>query len=141
MTNSSPQHSPIKCFLVDDDEDDQEIFFMALQELDKSIHCVFADDGVKALEKLRGDNSFLPNYIFIDINMPRMNGVECLQEIKKDSRLKLVPVFMFSTSADPQIMARAKELGASSFIVKPPSISTLSQLLGSLLNLNMSSHQ
>ena len=139
MIDSLPKNTfPIKCLLVDDDADDQEIFFMALQEVDKSIHCIFADGG-DALARLNADPSFLPHYIFMDINMPRMNGLECLQEIKKITRLMSVPVFMFSTSADAGIIARAKELGATDFIVKPPSVSMLSKLLAQLLNLKISS--
>jgi CheY-like chemotaxis protein len=131
----SPRGSnrPLKCFLIDDDPDDQEIFTMAVMELSASIRCYFAEDGVKALEKLvKGD--FLPHCIFIDINMPRMNGIECLEQIKSNSRLKPVPVCMVSTSADPEIVAKAKELGAKDFIVKPASVSLLTDLLGGFIN-------
>lgn len=128
-------NSPLKCFVIDDDQDDQEIFAMAVSEFSNSIHCYFADDGVKALDKLnRGD--FLPDCIFIDINMPRMNGIECLEQIKKISRLQSVPVCMFSTSADPEIVALSRALGANDFIVKPASISVLSELLSTFINSN-----
>ena len=130
-------NSHMKCFLIDDDIDDQEIFSMALREYNESIHCYFANDGIKALEKLEHNNSFIPNCIFIDINMPRMNGVECLEHIKKINRLKLVPVCMFSTSADPYIVEKTKALGARDFIVKPPSISVLSTLLSQFINSNV----
>jgi len=128
----------MKCFLIDDDADDQEIFTMALQAFDDSIHCYFADDGVKALEVLQGDISFLPHFIFIDINMPRMNGIECLEEIRKISRLGGIPLCMVSTSADPSIVMKTKELGASDFIVKPPSIPELSTRLRQFFHLNAS---
>jgi CheY-like chemotaxis protein len=129
---------PVKCFLIDDDLDDQEIFGMAVKELSDRIRCYFADDGIKALEKLNTEE-FLPHCIFIDINMPRMNGIECLQLIKGISRLKAVPVCMFSTSADPAIIEKAKQLGAIDFIVKPPSIFVLSQLLSRFFNSHLSS--
>lgn len=135
----SGSNIPMKCFLIDDDLDDQEIFHMAMQEFNGSIQCYFADNGVRALETLRKDESFLPNCIFIDINMPRMNGIECLEQIKSIARLKPVPVCMFSTSADPAVIARTKELGANDFIVKPASISVLSQLLSGFFNSNVSS--
>src|SRR5688572_28473345 len=128
---------PMKCFLIDDDADDQEIFTMALHEFNESIHCDFANDGVKALEKLTTDNAFIPSCIFIDINMPRMNGVECLSEIRKIKRLNPVPVCMYSTSADPNIVAKTKELGATDFIVKPASISDLTDLLSNFFTLNV----
>lgn len=137
MTNlPKRENPPIQCFLIDDDIDDQEIFSLALEEVDEVIQCVFADDGVKALERLNNDYSFLPNYIFIDINMPRMSGIECLEKIRKLPHLKHIPLFMFSTSAEAHLIAKAKELGASDFIVKPPSIVLLSKLLTQLFNLN-----
>ena len=127
----------MKCFLIDDDLDDQEIFAMAAKEFSDAVRCYFADDGVKALEKLINDD-FLPDCIFIDINMPRMNGIECLEQIKRISRLRSVPVCMFSTSADPAMVTKSKELGAIDFIVKPASVSVLSELLGGFINSNVS---
>jgi len=70
-------------FLIDDDIDDQEVFEMALKEVQPLAQCVFAADGILALEKIKTDASFLPHTIFIDINMPRMNGAQCLREIKR----------------------------------------------------------
>ena len=131
--------NPLKCFLIDDDVDDQEIFSMAIQELSSSIDCYFADDGVKALETLVTDELFLPHCIFIDINMPRMNGVECLEKIKDIVRLRQVPVCMYSTSADPALVAKVKELGAADFIVKPADITVLSGLLSRFFELNVRS--
>lgn len=128
---------PIKCFLIDDDKDDQEIFSMALQDIKHPIRCFFADDGVEAIEKFNSDLLFLPDFIFMDINMPRMNGIECLELLKKLQRIQHIPVYMISTSADPKIIARAKAIGAIDFIVKPSSISVLTQLLAERLNLNL----
>ena len=129
----------VKCFLIDDDVDDQEIFSMAIQDFSTSIDCYFANDGVKALETLVTDELFLPHCIFIDINMPRMNGVECLAKIKEIGRLREVPVCMYSTSADPALVAKAKELGAADFIVKPADITVLSGLLSQFFELNVNS--
>jgi CheY-like chemotaxis protein len=122
------QHKSI-FFLVEDDPDDLEIFHLALRDTGREISCISAEDGIKALEKLNGDTSFIPHYIFIDINMPRMNGCECLAAIKKIKRLKNVPVFMYSTSSDPNIISRTKHLGATEFIVKPASIKELVLIL------------
>ena len=125
----------MKCLLIDDDQDDQEIFEMAVSEISDSIHCVFASDGVEALEELKKDD-FMPDCIFIDINMPRMNGIECLEKIKTIRRLQPVPVCMFSTSADPDIVRQTQQLGANDFIVKPASISVLSKLLEQFITSN-----
>jgi CheY-like chemotaxis protein len=110
---------------------------MALQAYDDSIQCHFADDGVKALEKLRDVDLLLPQCIFLDVNMPRMNGIECLGEIRKMSRLRGVPVCMFSTSSDHKIVMQAKALGATDFIVKPPSISELTTRLRQFFHSNV----
>jgi len=133
----SVKSSPPRCFLIDDDLDDQEIFFMALQQFDASIRCDFANDGAKALEQLKADEANVPHCIFIDMNMPRMEGIECLEQIKKMTHLTGVPVCMFSTSADPTLVARAKILGAVDFIVKPADISVLSEMIGQFFKLNV----
>ena len=133
----STKTTPLTCFLIDDDLDDQEIFLMALQQLDKSIRCGFANDGAKAIEQLGEDKADIPHCIFIDMNMPRMNGIECLEELKKMDHLRDVPACMFSTSADPSLVARTRELGAVDFIVKPADISVLSDMLDQFFKLNV----
>lgn len=121
--------SYITCFLVDDDIDDQEIFALALERVNTAIRCTVANDGIEALEKLRGNKSFVPQYIFLDLNMPRVNGKQCLAEIKKDSRLDQIPVIIYSTSSDPRDIAETKQLGAAAFITKPSKISDLVKIL------------
>ena len=121
-----------KCFLIDDDLDDQEIFMMALEDVNADVNCVTANNGVEALKKLTSDLSFIPDYIFIDINMPKMNGIECLSEIKKLSHLSGVPIMMFSTSSDPDIISESKKLGALDFLIKPPGLKPLVQTLAKI---------
>ncbi|MEO8770313.1 MAG: response regulator [Ferruginibacter sp.] len=119
--------------LIDDDSDDQEIFSNALKRSDKSVKCVFANDGIHALEKINAEKEFVPDFIFIDLNMPRMNGQECLVNIKKIDKLKNVPVYIYSTSMDPLTIAANKKLGANDFIVKPASMMELTAVLSKLL--------
>lgn len=115
----------ITCFLIDDDPDDQEIFTMALEELKMSIRCIAADSGVDALEKLKRDPLFLPDYIFIDLNMPRMTGRECLVEIKKIPRLAGVPFIIYSTSSESRDINETREPGTDYFLTKPYAVSIL----------------
>ena len=124
-------HNPT-ILLIDDDIDDQEIFSLALERANDEVNCVFASDGTEALNKLT-DDMFAPDYIFIDMNMPRMNGQQCLKEIKKIERLRNVPVYMYSTSADPATVAENKNLGAADFIVKPANINALSNILAGIV--------
>ena len=119
--------------LIDDDLDDQEIFSMALEEVDDSVGCRFANDGIEALALLNNDSGFVPDCIFIDLNMPRMNGNECLAEIKKIGRLNRVPVIMYSTSSDKVLIGRSLELGANDFIVKPAGLTALADILREII--------
>ncbi len=119
----------IVCLLIDDDQDDQEIFSMALEDINSDIQCVMASNGIAALEKLKAKKPLIPDYIFIDMNMPRMNGMECLQEIQKLDHLKDADVFMYSTSSDEAMIEKSKALGAKDFIVKPPGLALLTEKL------------
>jgi CheY-like chemotaxis protein len=103
-------------FFIDDDPDDHEVFEYVCKDIE-NVECIFANDGIQAIEKLK-DPDFTPGLIFIDLNMPRMNGIECLVEIKKIERLNEVPVYMYSTSADPSIGEKCIHLGASGLIKK-----------------------
>ncbi|MBW8686760.1 response regulator [Chitinophaga rhizophila] len=122
------------CFLIDDDEDDQEIFSLALDTLDIDVTCITANDGIEALNRLNIDTDFTPDFIFLDLNMVRMNGRECLAEIKKLSRLKKVPVIIYSTSSEQKDITETRMLGADDYIIKPPSISLLVKRLEQVLS-------
>ena len=104
-------------FLIDDDIDDQEIFSLMLGEALPNAECVFARDGIQALEKL-AQPAFSPHIIFIDINMPKMNGMEFLSELKKRSAIAHIPAVMYSTSDEQAIVKKCKDLGASGLIKK-----------------------
>ena len=116
-------------FLIEDDLDDQEIFRMALSGIDRDIECMVFNNGIEALEHLQKSNGRSPDFIFLDVNMPLMNGVACLKEIRKMENLAHTKIFMFSTSSDNKVVNTAKELGATGFIIKPPSLSVLQQKL------------
>lgn len=120
-------------FLVDDDEDDQLFFLEALQEIDDSIEFSFAENGKKALSKLN-ELVQLPDVIFLDINMPELNGFECLKELKKCARLRTVPVIMLSTSVSFHDMNYSKELGAEMFYTQPSSYNKLRDLLTKIVS-------
>lgn len=118
--------------LIDDDFDDQEIFRIALNTADPEADCVFANGGEHAL-KILTNKSFHPLVIFIDINMPRMNGVECLKAIKNLKRFAETPVYMISTAGSPAIIEECKQNGAIDYIIKSPSLSLLEQRLSDVL--------
>jgi CheY-like chemotaxis protein len=119
-------------FLVDDDIDDHEIFKSALAKVDGDLVLLTATNGYEALEVLSTANK-LPDYIFVDLNMPRMGGLQFLKEIKQTDSLKDIPIIIYSTSSNPADIAKTKELGAVSFVTKPSRFSELCNLLQSLI--------
>ena len=123
------------CILIDDDPDDQEIFLLALQKLQTDIKCITADSGIEALQILKQEN-FSPDYIFLDLNMPRMNGKQCLAEIKKIEKLALTPVIIYSTSTVQSDIMETKELGAADYIIKQSSIKELTRILSAFFSEN-----
>jgi CheY-like chemotaxis protein len=122
----------IFCFLVDDDTDDQEIFALAIRETGYNVTCGFAKDGVEAIEKLSSIDP-VPHFIFLDLNMPRMNGIQCLKELRKMEVLASVPVIIYSTSSDQRDINETKRLGATDYLIKPSSIRDLTGKLLSIL--------
>ena len=104
--------------LIDDDDDDQEIFLTAVGEVSGTAECVAMDDATLALKKL-ASKDLVPEVIFLDLNMPIMNGQQFLTEIKKNDELKHIPVIIFTTSSHPEAIQTSKQLGAADFITKP----------------------
>jgi CheY-like chemotaxis protein len=104
---------PIRIFLVDDSHSDRMLFREMLREIDPSIIFTYAKDGVDAIMQLTQHDASLPDIIFLDVNMPRMNGVETLAAIKKYDNLKDIPVVMFSAGEMETYGNKAKELGAN----------------------------
>jgi CheY-like chemotaxis protein len=119
-------------FLVDDDIDDHEIFKSALAKVDEDLALLTATNGYEALNVL-STASTLPDYIFVDLNMPRMGGLQFLKEIKQTDSLKDIPVIIYSTSSNPSDIAKTKQLGAISFVTKPSRFADLCSLLQSLV--------
>lgn len=115
--------------LADDDTDDIELFCHALQLVDKSIFCRTSHSGNQALKALSDTTLPRPDVIFLDINMPEMNGWTCLQEIKQDKGIKDIPVIMYSTTSELEDIRRARQLGALCFYTKPNSFDQLKKML------------
>ena len=115
--------------LVDDDEDDSFLFREILTEVDPAIKLVTAENGRVALSMLGAENAVLPDIIFLDLNMPKMDGKQCLEELKKDDLLKDIPVFIYTTSSQSKDIEYTLQLGAACFITKPSSSKDLQELL------------
>jgi CheY-like chemotaxis protein len=108
-----------KAILIDDDRDDLEFLTEAIRQVDGSVECIhylFCDD---ALEKIMSNGHPTPHYIFIDMNMPRMTGNECLRQLRSDPKLSNVLITMLSTSMPPTIAHRLRQEGANFTLQKP----------------------
>lgn len=128
------QKSPL-FFLVDDDVDDTFLFREVLSEVAPHINLRTAADGQEALELLQA-NQPLPDLIFLDLNMPRLDGKQCLAALKNNDRLKNIPVIMYTTSSHSRDIEETMQQGAISFITKPSQIGELKTILSSLAACN-----
>jgi CheY-like chemotaxis protein len=104
--------------LVEDDCVDVMAVKRVLKDLHIANELVYAENGEEAVAYLRDKGDETPCVILLDLNMPKMNGLEFLQIIKADARLKSIPVVVVSTSSGAEDMARSFELGAALYILK-----------------------
>jgi CheY-like chemotaxis protein len=109
----------IRVLLADDDLDDCLFFKEALEELPLSTHLTIVNDGDQLMKLLLKNTTQLPHVLFLDLNMPRKNGFECLKEIKLNDKLKALPAIMYSTSSEQDVMDRLYQNGAQHFFRKP----------------------
>lgn len=121
--------------LADDDKDDHDFFRSALQEIDpvKKLHVV--TDGVQLLDLLQ---HYVPDLIFLDLDMPCKNGLECLREIRTNSTLYNLPVVVFSSTSRPANIATAYEMGGNLFFIKPSNFHELVIAVRSILSMDWS---
>ena len=119
-----------KRFLViDDDSDDRELFSEALASVDPEIVCDQATDGAEALKRLAMREIDKPDIVFVDINMPVMNGWQFLTRLKSEDNFKNIPVIVYTTSSNLKDKLIADDLGALCFITKPHAFGRLKNML------------
>src|SRR5688572_17669623 len=91
---------PGTVLIIDDDTDDQEIFMMCATAVNKEIVCSTANNGPDAIAMLESQREYAPDFIFLDVNMPKMNGIECLKVLKQIEHLRQTKIYMYSTTSD-----------------------------------------
>lgn len=123
----------MRLLIVDDDADDRKLFIEAVKEIDEAIECISAKDGKHALELLSTLYP-LPDFIFLDLRMPRYNGKKFLHEVKKDERLKKIPIIIYTTSREVTESQELKEMGAVHFISKPNNADEIYYLISFVLD-------
>lgn len=122
----------LNIILADDDMDDCIFFKEAVVELLPLTKLKVVHDGEQLMLQLTNE---LPDVLFLDINMPRKNGFECLSEIKHNEKLKKLPVIMFSTSFEQEVVNQLYQNGAQYFIRKPSEFSQFKKIIQLTLNL------
>ena len=118
--------------LVDDDEDDHDIFREAVAIVKPGCEMVFAKDGEQGLAQLNSGS--LPDFIFLDVNMPKMDGKEFLKNVKANPDLRKIPVIIYSTSKHKSALGEYIAMGASNYITKPSEFNLLLSYLKSILH-------
>jgi CheY-like chemotaxis protein len=127
---------PIRVLLADDDEDDRLFFSDAFREIKIKTQVESVNDGVELMEylnQLKGDS---PHILFLDLNMPRKSGLECLVEIKQLEMYKDMAIAIYSTSASDEDIEETFVLGANVYIKKPSNFNTLKKILEQVITIN-----
>jgi CheY-like chemotaxis protein len=133
MWRDSRGGKPITILMADDDEEDRDLTREALARAHLTNEIRFVGDGQELLDYLRregrygaqGSEAPTPGIILLDLNMPKKDGREALQEIKADPSLRKIPVVVLTTSRDEEDVIRSYDLGVSSFITKPVTFGSL----------------
>lgn len=127
--------SPLQLLLADDDSDDCFLFEEALSEIEVPTHLTTVTNGEQLMHLLTKTTDELPYVLFLDLNMPRKNGFQCLDEIKKNEKLKNLPVVIFSTSFQEHIADQLYKSGAQHYICKPNNFAQLKKVIHQVLTL------
>ena len=119
-----------KILIAEDDADDQLLLKTAFAEIGAEVDLTFVGDGAELMTHLEGLTEHgasvaAPDLILLDLNMPRKSGKEALEDIKKDTRLRSLPVVIYTTTRDVREIQRCYDLGANSYIVKPANFESM----------------
>ncbi len=122
--------------LAEDDEDDRLFFTAAFEEIKIKTKVVTYEDGVALMEALNHPDSVMPNILFLDLNMPKKSGLECLKEIKSCDRFKDLAIAIYSTSASEEDIENTFVNGANIYIKKPSTFNDLKRILCNVVTMN-----
>ena len=134
------QEDYINIILADDDEDDRLFFTDAFNEVKITTKVKTFKDGVYLMDYLNSNDCTLPNILFLDLNMPRKSGIECLKEIKQNQKYNDVVIAIYSTSASEEDIENTFIMGANIYIKKPSDFKTLRNVLSEVVTINWQYH-
>jgi CheY-like chemotaxis protein len=123
------------CVLIDDDADDRELFATAMATVSREYEVVLISNVTEGIRMIR-DQQIVPDVIFLDLNMPGINGYQFLVYLKGQIRYRSIPVIVYSTTSDPEEIKRTRKLGAAAFFEKPVRYSELCRSLSTLFSTN-----
>lgn len=126
----------LKIVLVDDDEDDRQFFADALESLDMKTELLQLTNGEECLKHMEDNKDNLPNLIFLDLNMPIMNGFQCLEELRAQREFKDVIIAIYSTSGVEKDIEETFNKGANIYIKKPSNFKELKTSLRQVIKTN-----
>lgn len=130
----------IKVILADDDEDDRLFFTDAFEELKITTKVSTFNDGVYLMDHLNSADIILPEILFLDLNMPRKSGMDCLKEIRSNDRFKDIAIAIYSTSSSEEDVENTFVLGANIYIKKPNDFKKLKKVLSEIVTINWQYH-
>src|SRR6187402_3818371 len=130
------QYDSIIITLADDDEDDRLFFTDAFEELKINTIVNTVNNGRELLEFLNHPETVLPNIIFLDLNMPILNGIDCLKEIRRNDKFNDIAIAIYSTSSSDQDVENTFVLGANIYIKKPSNFNELKKILSDVVIIN-----
>jgi len=133
-------NDPIHVLLADDDEDDRLFFIDAFEEIKIKTVINTVKDGSELIDYLTQTTSKLPDVLFLDLNMPRKTGIECLTEIKRMKKLENIAIAIYSTSASEKDIEDTFVKGANVYIKKPSDFTTLKKILQEVITINWLYH-
>lgn len=130
------KHDPIEILLAEDDDDDKLFFSEALSQIPVCTKLTTVNDGVEAINHINNPANTLPHIIFLDLNMPKMKGIDCLEQIRKNNLLKDTPCVIITTSSSPNDISNSYKHGANLYFAKPVGMLALVRMIDKALRLN-----
>jgi two-component system, response regulator len=129
----------IEILIVEDNPGDAELTIRTLKKQKLANNLIHLSDGAQALEFIFATGEYsgrninqMPKVIFLDLKLPKVNGLEVLEKIKSDPRTKMIPVVILTSSAEDPDIKRSYELGVNSYIVKPVDFDSFSRTINEL---------
>lgn len=134
------KHEELHVLLADDDDDDRLFFKDAIDVVKVKTTVTMVNDGVELMDYLNDPDTRMPNLLFLDLNMPRKGGMECLKEIRSNSKLKDLSIAIYSTSGLEKDIEETFIKGANIYIKKPNDFDELKVILEKVININWQYH-